>query len=180
MLNKPVKSFLWSAALSIKMSVLLYLPGLLVVFFKRRGLVTSLRHLTTIMLSQILLATPFLAENWHSYLNRAFDLSRAFLYQWTVNWRFVDEGTFSSPRWAKSLLVSHVSTLLAFGLFRWCKNDGGVWRVLERGVRWPTLPAGRVSITADRESLPRWFCCDWMNCGVQKLQLWCLRLIWLE
>lgn len=138
-----------SGALSVKMSILLYLPGLLVIIFKSRGLLATLRCVMTIVLTQVLFALPFLRAHWRSYLNYAFDLSRVFLYKWTVNWRFIDEDTFLSPAWARALLIGHVSTLVAFGLFRWCNSDGGVWKVLDRGIRRPILPAGLARVTAD-------------------------------
>jgi len=142
-------TFLFSIALSVKMSILLYLPGLLVILFKRHGLIASLQHMATIVLIQVLLGLPFLVQHWRSYLNYAFDLNRVFLYKWTVNWRFINEETFLSPRWANGLLIVHVSTLTAFGLFKWCKRDGGVWKVLDRAIRRPTLPAGLAPLTAD-------------------------------
>ncbi|KDQ60740.1 glycosyltransferase family 58 protein [Jaapia argillacea MUCL 33604] len=145
-----IGTLFFSAALSIKMSVLLYLPGLAVILFKRHGLVSTLRHLSTIVLAQAALGYPFLRYNPSSYLAGAFDLSRVFLYKWTVNWRFVDEQTFLSPLWARSLLVLHLCTLIAFGLWRWCRRDGGVWRTLERGLRRPTSPARLAAVTADQ------------------------------
>lgn len=132
------------------MSIFLYIPGLLVILFKQGGLIATLRHIATITLTQILLALPFLSGNWRSYLQYAFDLSRVFLYKWTVNWRLVDEETFLSTRWAKGLLIGHVSTLIAFGLSRWCNRDKGVLRVLGRGFRRPTIPAGLAPVNADR------------------------------
>jgi alpha-1,3-mannosyltransferase len=140
-----------SAALSVKMSILLYLPGLLVILFKRRGLATTLRLMVTISATQVLLAFAFLREDYWAYLRSSFDLSRVFLYKWTVNWRFVDEETFLSPRWAKFLLAGHISVLILFGLFTWCKADGGVWRVLSRGIQRPHLPAGLAPLNADCE-----------------------------
>lgn len=131
------------------MSILLYIPGLLVILFKRSGVLGTLRHIATIVLSQLLLALPFLLHNWRSYLHYAFDLSRVFFYKWTVNWRFVDEGIFLSPSWARGLLIGHVSTLIVFGMLRWCNKDGGVWKVLDRGLRRPTIPAGLAPVTAD-------------------------------
>ncbi|EKM83063.1 hypothetical protein AGABI1DRAFT_118456 [Agaricus bisporus var. burnettii JB137-S8] len=139
----------YGLALSVKMSILLYLPGLLVIIFKRRGLVTTLRQLLTIIAIQALLASPFISEDPWSYLKGAFDLGRVFLYKWTVNWRFVDEGTFLNPTFALSLLVGHISVLVAFGLFKWCKLDGGVWKVLDRGLRRPRHPAGLAPTTPD-------------------------------
>lgn len=140
---------LYSGALSVKMSILLYLPGLLVITFKRKGLATALRYIFTLVAIQALLASPFLTENSWSYLKGAFDLGRVFLYKWTVNWRFVDESTFLSPTFALSLLVGHMSVLVAFGMFRWCKPDGSVWKVLDRGLRRPLQPAGLAAITPD-------------------------------
>jgi len=140
-----------SGALSVKMSILLYLPGLLVITFRRRGLATTLRYLITIAAVQALLAFPFLSEDPCSYLKRAFDLGRAFLYKWTVNWRFVDEPTFLSPTFALSLLVGHLSVLVTFGLFRWCRLDGGVWKIINRGLRQPLQPAGVTPTTPDCE-----------------------------
>ncbi|KAJ6596776.1 mannosyltransferase [Mycena vulgaris] len=144
-----VGTLLFSAALSVKMSILLYLPALLVVLFKRNGLLATLRHLVTLGASNALLALPFLEEDYWAYLRSAFDLSRVFLYKWTVNWRMIDQETFLSPQWANGLLFGHVSALAAFGLFAWCRNDGGVWTVLKRGFRKPDLPASFAPVTPD-------------------------------
>ncbi|KAG1756515.1 mannosyltransferase [Suillus paluster] len=140
---------LFSLALSIKMSAILYLPGLLVIIFKRHGFFATIRHMLVLASTQILLARSFLAADAKSYMQNAFDLSRIFLYKWTVNWRFVDERTFLSPTWAKGLLLGHVTVLIAFGLFRWCRSDGGVPRVLQRGLRRPSLPAGLAPVGPD-------------------------------
>jgi hypothetical protein len=137
-----------SAALSVKMSVLLYLPGLLVILFKRRGLGATLRYIFTIVSVQMVLASRFLQHNAWAYLRSAFDFGRIFLYKWTVNWRFVDEEVFLSRQWALGLLVGHASTLILFGLFKWCEADGGVTRVLRRGLLRPLSPASPVPVTA--------------------------------
>lgn len=131
------------------MSVLLYIPGLLVLLVRKRGVLVTAGHMIAIIAIQGLLATPFLAAYPRSYLQNAFDLSRVFLYKWTVNWRFVDEETFLSPTFAKSLLLAHVVTLIIFGLTRWCKEDGGAWNVISRGLRRPNLPAGLAPVTAN-------------------------------
>ncbi|KAF9246255.1 mannosyltransferase [Melanogaster broomeanus] len=131
----------FSLALSVKMSVLLYLPGLLVILFKRHGLMATMRHLLVLVCTQ--------SENTRAYLQNAFDLSRVFLYKWTVNWRFVDENTFLSPSWARSLLIGHVTVLVAFGLFRWCRSDGGVAALLSRGFRRPMRPAALAPVSPD-------------------------------
>ncbi|KAI0062334.1 mannosyltransferase [Artomyces pyxidatus] len=143
-----IGTLLFSAALSIKMSVLLYLPGILVVLLRRRGLSTMTRLVVTMGSVQALIALPF-REHPLPYLKNAFDLSRVFLYEWTVNWRFVSEATFLDATFAKSLLLAHAVVLVAFGLFKWCRPDGGVLKVIERALRHPSYPAGRAPTTAD-------------------------------
>ncbi|KIJ16878.1 glycosyltransferase family 58 protein [Paxillus involutus ATCC 200175] len=140
---------LFSLALSVKMSALLYIPGLLVILFQRHGLMGTLRHSLVLACTQVLLARSFLVENTPAYLQNAFDLSRVFLYKWTVNWRFVDEQTFLSPSWAKGLLIGHATVLVAFGLFRWCRSGGGVASILSRGFRRPMLPAALSPVSPD-------------------------------
>ncbi|KAH7915011.1 mannosyltransferase [Hygrophoropsis aurantiaca] len=139
----------FSTGLSVKMSALLYLPGLLVILFKRHGFLATLRHLLVLACTQMLAARSFLGSNVWSYLHNAFDLSRVFLYEWTVNWRFIGEDTFLSPGWARGLLLGHLSGLVLFALFKWCNGDGGVFNVLSRGLRRPALPAGLAPVSPD-------------------------------
>ena len=131
------------------MSVLLYLPAFLVVLVKQRGLVTTIRLCLTIFSIQALLAYPFLLEHPLSYINNAFNFGRVFLYQWTVNWRFLSREKFLDPSFAKALLVGHVSVLVAFGLFRWCRTSGGVLVVLNRVIKHPSRPGSPVPVKAD-------------------------------
>lgn len=143
-----VPSSQYSAAISVKMSALLYLPGILVILFRRRGLLGTFLAIVVLVLSQIAIGWPFLQENPRSYLKFAFEFSRQFLYKWTVNWRFVSEETFLSAKWARGLLALHLTTLVAFG-FRWCRRDGGVFAVIKRGLQRPTTPPSVVPISAD-------------------------------
>lgn len=79
---------------------------------------------------QILLAVPFLASPHRSaYLAQAFDLSRQFLYKWTVNFRFVPEEVFLDTRFGLSLLALHISLLVLFGSTRWTRlsQDSLAW-----------------------------------------------------
>lgn len=54
------------------------------------------------------------------YLSKAFELSRQFMFKWTVNWRFVGEETFLSREFSLALLVLHVSLLAIFSVV-WVK-----------------------------------------------------------
>lgn len=60
-------------------------------------------------------------SHWRAYAYRSFQLSRAFFYQWTVNWRFVPEEIFLSKPFTLGLLAAHGGLLLLFGLTRWTK-----------------------------------------------------------
>jgi len=131
------------------MSILLYLPGLSVILFLRKGLWSTLRALATILATQALFATPFLKEDPWAYFRSAFDFGRVFLYKWTVNWRMFDEGTFLSKQLAIGLLIGHFSVLVAFAMFRWCELDGGIYRVVIEGFKRPLRPAGPSMVTAD-------------------------------
>ncbi len=138
-----------SAALSVKMSVLLYLPAFLVVLVKQCGLATTIRLCLTMLSLQALIGYPFLLEHPRVYVESAFNFGRVFLYRWTVNWRFLSEDSFLDPKFTKALLVGHVVVLVAFGISRWCRNAGGVTAVLSRAIRRPNYPASPVPLTAD-------------------------------
>ena len=72
-------------------------------------------------LMQVVLGYEFLVANARSYLSRAFEFSRQFMFKWTVNWRFVGEETFLSKPFSIALLSAHVVLLLAFLHTRWLK-----------------------------------------------------------
>jgi len=131
------------------MSVILYLPGVLFILFKRKGLLTAGRHCLTITAIQYLLGSRFIIEDSRAYWTTAFDLSREFLYKWTVNWRFIDEQQFLSKELARGLLCAHIATIGIFALFKWCRPDGGPWPVIKKGLWDMQRPAGRAPVTAD-------------------------------
>ena len=136
-------------ALSVKMSALLYLPGLLVVLFKRCGLIGTLSHLVVLVTTQVAAGLPFLLHHPGSYIKFSYEFSRAFLYKWTVNWRFISEETFLSQWWARGLLAGHVATLAAFGLFKWCRREGGAWTTISSGLRNPWRRPEPCVVTGD-------------------------------
>ena len=57
-------------------------------------------------------------------MSRAFDLSRQFKYEWTVNWRFVPEPRFLSRNFSLGLLILHALFLAWFGTTRWLRPLG--------------------------------------------------------
>ena len=139
------------------MNLLLFLPAWTVILFTSYGL-GAILPAALIPLVQLVLGWPFLSVSPKEYISGAFDFSRAFLYKWTVNWRFVEEDTFVSNKFAKSLLALHLGTLVLFGAYRWTElGRKGVMRwikedVLGRGIGPRHLPTPRC------ESLRP--CCD--------------------
>lgn len=80
---------LFSIAVSLKMNVLLFAPGLLLLLLQALPDLPSV--LTMLLLycggPQLILAAPFLLAHPVSYLRKAFEFDRVFQYQWTVNWK---------------------------------------------------------------------------------------------
>eukprot|EP01133_Synstelium_polycarpum_P015200 gene15200-17986_t len=116
---------LFSAAVSVKMNVLLYAPALLLLLLQSFGVVGTIPKLAICGVSQILFGLPFLLHNPLSYMLRAFEFSRQFMYKWTVNWRFVSEDIFLSKPWALGLLGAHLLVLSVF-VIRFCYFNGGM------------------------------------------------------
>ncbi|KAH8681188.1 glycosyltransferase family 58 protein [Xylariales sp. PMI_506] len=107
--------------LGIKMSLLLVLPAVGIILLQARGFTGSLQLAALMAQLQIATAQPFLKENARGYLSRAFELSRQFLFKWTVNWRFVGEEIFLSRAFALGLLGIHASLLILFATYKWFK-----------------------------------------------------------
>lgn len=135
----------WSSGVAIKMTVLLLAPAIAVVTVLSLGLIPSIRlgvfallvqvcffsqarcemcAYVADVLKQVLLAIPFLQSNPVGYVSRAFELTRQFLFKWTVNWRFVGEELFLSNGFSLGLLGLHVSLLALFLATNWLKPSG--------------------------------------------------------
>lgn len=108
--------FLYSVAVSLKMNVLLFAPGLLYLLIQASPSRTIPR-LAICALTQLVIGAPFLWRYPVSYLRKAFELDRKFFFEWTVNFKFLSEETFLSKEWAIFLLLLHLS-LLGIYMFR--------------------------------------------------------------
>ncbi|KAG8197377.1 hypothetical protein JTE90_013501 [Oedothorax gibbosus] len=113
----------YSFAVSIKMNILLFAPGLLFVLLHSIGPRDTFFCITLCGIVQLLVGLPFLYTNPVSYVSRAFDLGRVFLYEWTVNWRFVPEDIFVSRPFHLCLLGLHLLTLAVFA-YKWTRKFG--------------------------------------------------------
>lgn len=103
------------------MNILLFFPAFGFLLWQTQGIVGTVIQLTNMVLIQVFLSLPFTLHHPKSYLNKAFEFSRVFQYQWTVNWKFLDEKTFLSHGWAKCLLAGHFVVLFAFVFLRWSR-----------------------------------------------------------
>ncbi|KAI7901078.1 glycosyltransferase family 58 protein [Cokeromyces recurvatus] len=128
-----LSTLLFSIALSIKMNVLLFFPAFGIILWQALGAYKTMGQLGLIVLIQGMLAYPFIAEYPVSYFSKAFEFSRIFDYQWTVNWRMMSEETFVSEWFSKQLLYGHALTLLMFIIFIWCEPKGGLIYVFKQG-----------------------------------------------
>jgi len=124
-----VAADVYSMAILVKMNAILYLPAFVVVVYFLVGerFFRLLAVLTVIPVVQVMIGWRFLLPlfwdeearylRW-TYLSKAFDFSRKFLYKWTVNWKFVPEETFLSDEFGIALIACHLVVLLFFTLTR--------------------------------------------------------------
>lgn len=130
-------SLAYSLSVGVKMNTLLALPAIGSLYLLALGRDKALRQAGIMLQVQVrlshpevrimliarklLLATPFLTEFPKNYLTRAFEFTRQFFFQWTVNWRFVGEEVFLSQGFSLGLLGLHACLLLFFLATRWSK-----------------------------------------------------------
>lgn len=109
---------LFSVAVSVKMNVLLFAPGLLALLIRRFGR-KSVFYVAVCGLIQLILGYPFLLYHPLSYLHRSFEFGRKFFYIWSVNWQNVPETIFLSKEFALTLLVLHLIFLIVLSYKKW-------------------------------------------------------------
>lgn len=124
-------SIIFSFAVSVKMNIMLFAPGLLVLMLYETGLIKTIIQLMLCALVQIVLAVPFLLENPSGYLMRAFDFGRQFTFKWTVNWRFLPEDLFLNPYFHILLLMAHLITLLCFASLKWRTSFPSLFKLID-------------------------------------------------
>ena len=99
----------YSLSVSIKMNMLLYAPGLLLVLLIACGVQETIVCLSICATIQLILGYPFLSTYPLSYISRSFDLGREFMYEWTVNFKCVPEEMFRHKIFSVVLLVATVA-----------------------------------------------------------------------
>lgn len=116
-----IGSFLYTIGLNVKMTALLPLPAIGMVLLQSIGQSRAITQALIIGQMTIVYGYPFLYYYTSSYISRAFQFTRQFLYKWTVNWRFVNEEIFLSKGFSLSLLGAHAGLLSFFTITRWTK-----------------------------------------------------------
>jgi len=110
---------LFSCGVSVKMNVLLFAPGLLLLLLIRHGIVGTVWNISICAVIQLALGFPFLLENPFGYIERSFNIGRQFFFKWTVNWRFLPEWIFLARWFHVGLLLFHVVFLCIFFFKKW-------------------------------------------------------------
>ncbi|XP_062505589.1 dol-P-Man:Man(5)GlcNAc(2)-PP-Dol alpha-1,3-mannosyltransferase-like isoform X2 [Corticium candelabrum] len=114
-----VGCLIFSFAVSVKMNILLFAPGLFLLLLEACGWMGTMKNLLICAATQVVLAIPFLYENPVGYINQSFELGRQFKYEWTVNLRFLWEDAFLHRGFHITLLVLHLSSLALFAWNKW-------------------------------------------------------------
>ena len=90
---------------SVKMNMLLYAPGLLMLYLLALGIKETILCLAICASIQLLISLEFLSAYPYEYISRAFEFSRVFIYKWTVNYKFLSEEFFVDKRLSIALLL---------------------------------------------------------------------------
>ncbi|XP_067122133.1 dol-P-Man:Man(5)GlcNAc(2)-PP-Dol alpha-1,3-mannosyltransferase [Centruroides vittatus] len=147
----------YSLAVSVKMNILLFAPGLLILLLRTNGLHGTIWNLLLCAFIQIILGLPFLLTNPFGYILGAFNLGRVFLYEWTVNWRFLPENIFLNKYFHISLLLMHIIVVVLF-CYKWIKyNDINLWSKTKNEtelsvdqILWPLFISNFIGIAFSR------------------------------
>ena len=108
-------SIFYSLAVGIKMNMLLWAPGILLIYLLGTGIYGTFMCLTICATVQLILGYPFLTTYPVEYIANSFNLSRQFMYKWTVNLKFLPEEVFLSKELSLLLLGLTVAGYAAFG-----------------------------------------------------------------
>ena len=101
------------------MNILLFAPAIFLAYIATGGLSKAVKQVFVCGLVQLAIGFPFLATYPLEYLKGSFDIGRVFLFEWTVNWRFVPEEIFVHKGFHIALLLAHVLALTLFARKWW-------------------------------------------------------------
>ena len=82
------------------------------------GVPRALFQFFVIVVIQLLLGIPFLAENAAGYIGRAYEFGRVFTYKWTVNFKFLPYHVQNEWGWKVNRILVYLSLIFPLFLFR--------------------------------------------------------------
>ncbi|KAI1723959.1 ALG3 protein domain-containing protein [Ditylenchus destructor] len=123
---------LYSISVSVKMNLLLFAPAVFFILLISTNLRRTIWLLTVCAIVQVAIAWNFLTYDPIAYFKRAFELSRVFMFKWTVNWRFLPEELFLDKRFHLFLLLLHLIAVGVFMFNMWFRSLGGLTNLLAR------------------------------------------------
>ena len=159
---------LFSAAVSIKMNILLMAPALFFTLIGGTGTMWTIGAITGMAAIQGLLGLPFLLTNFWGYVGRALDLSRVFLFKWSVNFKWLDlvveRGACGGggaeceacAAWAARELTAKVSGAVLSNMEEVCDADSALGR---RAIEIATAASGASASGAAAAALSGHRCC---------------------
>ncbi|XP_064611504.1 dol-P-Man:Man(5)GlcNAc(2)-PP-Dol alpha-1,3-mannosyltransferase-like [Liolophura sinensis] len=134
----------YSLGVSVKMNVLLFAPGLLLLLLVTQGMLGTIKHLIICAVPQLILGLPFLLTNPLGYVRKSFEFSRQFFFQWTVNWRFLPEEIFLNRYFHLVLLSCHIIALILFLMYKWKRLFPGFHLVVRMSPVKSTLSVDQI------------------------------------
>ena len=127
-----VGCFVYSLGVGTKMNLLLFAPGVLLVLLLAAGWRESLLCLSICAATQLAIGYPFLSTYPLQYLKKAFELSRVFMYKWTVNFKFLEESVFLSKGLSVALLLLTLGGMVTMYI-KWLSENSAAARDKGRG-----------------------------------------------
>eukprot|EP00924_Labyrinthula_sp_SR-Ha-C_P005665 snap_masked-scaffold_14-processed-gene-1.7-mRNA-1 protein AED:0.18 eAED:0.27 QI:0/0/0/1/1/1/2/0/372 len=133
---------IFSFAASIKMNVVLFLPGLAVILLDYFGLLRCLVFAALFLAVQFIVAFPFLQFDPYAYIYNSIQLDRVFFHKWTVSYSFLSPEQFLSFQTYPNSLVLPILTLLSW--FWLCNSTWILSKYNTFSFVWNRLIKGRL------------------------------------
>lgn len=130
----------FSIAVSLKMSAILFAPGLLYVMLRCLPLNRVVLYLSVCALWQVIVGLPFLLHNPAAYVSGAFNFKHAFGQEVSINFQNINTSVFYSPIFAYSLLGCTAGSWILLWRLRWSKMS--YLTPMEARLVRPVIPDG--------------------------------------
>ncbi|GET93276.1 alpha-1,3-mannosyltransferase, putative [Leishmania tarentolae] len=109
----------YSFAVSIKMDILLFAPGMLYVMLRTLPFWRVVWNLFVCAALQVAVSLPFLVYDYRAYLAKSVKLDCGLIEQWPVNYRFLDADLVRRPEFGQALFAMTVATWILLWRTRW-------------------------------------------------------------